>query len=281
MSIGEAIRLAPNAFLPVPTRIGHMAGDIDDVFTCVLEPSDPFAFAPGQFNMLYAHGVGEVPISISGDPTEPSTLHHTIRVVGAVTRALGALDVGDEVGVRGPFGSAWPLTEAIGQDVLFVAGGIGLAPLRPAILSVLARRGEYGQVSIIYGARSPEDILFRHELETWRGRFDVTLDAIVDRSGADWYGPVGVVTRLVAEADIEPESCLAMVCGPEIMMRFTARELEQRGFEQSQIWVSLERSMKCAVGLCGHCQLGGTFVCKDGPVYRYDQVASMMLVRGL
>ena len=281
MSIAEAIRPAPNAYLPVPTRIGRKGEDIADVFTWLLEPSEPFTFEPGQFNMLYAHGVGEVPISISGDPSDGSRLHHTIRVVGRVTEALGALDVGDQVGVRGPFGTAWPLREATGQDVLFVAGGLGLAPLRPAILSVLARRGDFGQVSIIYGARSPANILFRHELEQWRGRFDVTLDAIVDYSGADWYGPVGAVTRLLAAADLDIDGTVAMLCGPEIMMRFTARELEQRGFEQSQIWVSLERSMKCAVGLCGHCQLGGTFVCKDGPVYRYDQVSSMMLVRGL
>jgi NAD(P)H-flavin reductase len=281
MSIGEDIRFAPNAYVPVPMRIGHTAHDIHGVFTWVLEPSEPFAFAPGQFNMLYAHGVGEVPISISGDPDDFSMLHHTIRVVGNVTQALGALEPGDEVGVRGPFGSTWPLAEASGQDVLFVAGGLGLAPLRPAILSVLAKRSEFGQVIVIYGARSPADILFRNELERWRGRFDVTLEAIVDHSGMDWYGPVGAVTRLVAEADIDPECCLAMLCGPEIMMRFTARELEQRGFGQSQIWVSLERSMKCAIGLCGHCQLGGTFVCKDGPVYRYDRVASKLLVRGL
>lgn len=281
MSTGEAMSHAPNAYMPVPTRIGGMVGDIEDVFTWVLEPAAPFNFAPGQFNMLYAHGVGEVPISISGDPTHPTVLHHTVRVVGKVTRALGALDVGDEIGVRGPFGSTWPLEEAVGQDVLFVAGGLGLAPLRPAILAVLSRRGDFGQVSIIYGARSPEDILFRRELEAWRGRFDVTLDAIVDRSGGDWYGRVGVVTRLVAEADVDPETSIAMVCGPEIMMRFTARELEQRGFKRDQIWVSLERSMKCAVGLCGHCQLGGSFVCKDGPVYRYDEVAAKMLVRGL
>jgi NAD(P)H-flavin reductase len=275
------MRAAPNPYLPIPTRIGHTAGDIQDVFTWVLEPAEPFHFVPGQFNMLYAHGVGEVPISISGDPADPTVLHHTVRVVGKVTRALGTMEVGDEVGVRGPFGSTWPLEEAVGQDVLFVAGGLGLAPLRPAILAVLARRGDFGQVSIIYGARSPEDILFRRELEAWRGRFDIDLDAIVDHSGADWYGPVGVVTRLVAEADVEPQSSVAMVCGPEIMMRFVARELEQRGFKRNQIWVSLERSMKCAVGLCGHCQLGGTFVCKDGPVYRYDEVAAKMLVRGL
>lgn len=281
MSIGEAIRPAPNAYVPVPMRIGRRSQDIDGVFTWVLKPSESLSFAPGQFNMLYAHGVGEVPISISGDPNDSSTLHHTIRVVGNVTQALGALEAGDEVGVRGPFGSGWPLAEASGQDVLFIGGGLGLAPLRPAILSVLAKRSEFGQVIIIYGARSPADILFRDELERWRGRFDVTLEATVDHSGADWYGPVGVVTRLIAKADIDPEFCLAMLCGPEIMMRFTARELEQRGFDQSQIWVSLERSMKCAVGLCGHCQLGGTFVCKDGPVYRYDHVASKLLVRGL
>ena len=270
-----------NPYVMVPMRIAESRFDIEDVFVWRLEPPGRFEFAPGQFNMLYAHGVGEVPVSISGDANDTSSLHHTTRIVGGVTRALGALRAGDEVGVRGPYGAGWPVLEASGKDVLFVAGGLGLAPVRPAILHVLAKRNDFGRVTIIYGTRSPESILFRSELERWRGRFDLTVQVIVDRAGKDWHAPVGVVTRLVAETPIDPPSCIAMMCGPEIMMRFTARELEQRGLDTSQIWVSLERSMKCGVGLCGHCQLVGTFVCKDGPVFRYDRVEPTLLVKGL
>jgi NAD(P)H-flavin reductase len=182
--------------------------------------------------------------------------------------------------VRGPYGSAWPLEEARGRDVLVVAGGLGLAPLRPAILRLLARRADYGRVTILYGARTPADLLYREELERWRGRFDVRLEAIVDRSGRDWFGPVGVVTRLLDGVTIEPDDA-AFVCGPEIMMRFVVRELERRGMRRDAIWISMERSMKCGIGLCGHCQLAGSFVCKDGPVYRFDRIAPYLQVREL
>jgi NAD(P)H-flavin reductase len=262
-------------------RIRRVTQELSDVFTWDLEPPGPFEFNPGQFNMIYAHGVGEVPISMSGGAADPSFVRHTIRVVGRVTEVLGRLREGDEVGVRGPYGTGWPVDSARGQDLLFVAGGLGLAPLRPAILEVLANRGDYGDITIIYGARSPSDILFRRELERWRGRFDLKVDAIVDHAGRDWYGAVGVVTRLVNALDIDADNCVAMLCGPEVMMRFTVRELEQLGLDSSQVWVSLERSMRCAVALCGHCQLGGTFVCREGPVYRYDRVADMLVVRGL
>jgi NAD(P)H-flavin reductase len=166
-----------------------------------------------------------------------------------------------------------------GKDVVIVAGGLGLAPLRPAILDVLAHRGDYKRVSILYGARSPEAILYRAELEAWRGRFDVDVEVTVDRAGADWMGQVGVVTALVAQATFDPASAVAMLCGPEVMMRFTVRELERRGLANASIWVSMERSMKCGVGLCGHCQYGPTFVCKDGPVFRFDRVASIFYLR--
>jgi NAD(P)H-flavin reductase len=271
----------PNPLLPAPMRIAGVTRELADVFTWVLEPPAPFPFRPGQFNMLYAHGVGEVPISISGDPTRPERLVHTIREVGAVTRAMGRLVEGDVAFVRGPYGTAWPLDEARGRDVLFVAGGLGLAPLRPAIAAVLADRSSYGRVQIVYGARTPDDLLYRDEVAAWRGRFDVELDVTVDRAGRDWYGPVGVVTRLVAEAELAAGATVALVCGPEIMMRFVLRELESRGVPPEQVWVSLERSMKCGVGLCGHCQLGGHFVCKDGPVYRADHVLPLLYVREL
>jgi NAD(P)H-flavin reductase len=182
--------------------------------------------------------------------------------------------------VRGPYGSAWPVLDARGRDVLFVAGGLGLAPMRPAILHVLANRADYGRVTVLYGARTPAHILFRDELERWRGRFDCRVEAIVDRAGRDWYGPVGTVTKLIDDVAVEPDDAI-FVCGPEIMMRFVVRSLEARGVGYEAIWVSMERSMKCGVGLCGHCQLGGSFVCKDGPVYRFDRIAPLFFVRDL
>jgi NAD(P)H-flavin reductase len=267
-----------NAYVPIPMRIASAVRELPDVFTFAFEVGAGFAFRPGQFNMLYVHGVGEVPISISGDPAEPSQLVHTIRAVGSVTRVMDRLGPGAMLGVRGPYGSAWPVEAAEGRDVVFIAGGLGLAPLRPAILHVLARRTAYGRVTILYGARSPAELLYREQLERWRGRFDCRLDAIVDRAGRDWYGPVGVVTKLIAESKIAAEDAV-FVCGPEIMMRFVVRELWQRAIPDESIWVSLERSMKCGVGLCGHCQFGGSFVCKQGPVYRFDRVAKLFFTR--
>lgn len=273
--------IAPaSPYVPVPMAIASAVRELDGVFTYMFEVPGSFAFRPGQFNMLYVHGVGEVPISISGDPAEPRRLVHTIRAVGTVTRAMEQLGQGSVVGVRGPYGSAWPIGDAKGRDVLVIAGGLGLAPLRPVILHVLANRADYGRVTILYGARSPAELLYRHELERWRGRFDCRVEAIVDRAGRDWFGPVGVVTRLLDDVPVERDDAV-FVCGPEIMMRFVVRELEKRGVPREAIWLSVERSMKCGVGLCGHCQLGGTFACKDGPVFRFDRVAPLLLVREL
>jgi NAD(P)H-flavin reductase len=260
--------------------IARATRELADVFTYAFDTPAGFAFRPGQFNMLYVHGIGEVAISISGDPAEPQRLVHTIRAVGTVTRALEHLHVGDALGVRGPYGSAWPVDEAKGRDVIIIAGGLGLAPLRPAILHVLANRADYGRVMILYGARSPSELVFREELQRWRGRFDLRLEVIVDRANRDWFGPIGVVTKLLDGMPVASDDAVFM-CGPEIMMRFAVRELEQRGVAHEAIWVSLERSMKCGVGLCGHCQLAGSFVCKDGPVYRLDRIAPYMNVREL
>jgi NAD(P)H-flavin reductase len=275
------MRAAANAFLPVPMPIASVTREIGDVFTWSLSPPAPFSYRPGQFNMLYVHGVGEVPISIAGLDAQGGGVIHTIRAVGTVTRAMAELVAGDVAYVRGPYGTAWPVEAAIGHDVLFVAGGLGLPPLCPAIREVLEHRSDYGRVSIIYGARSPEEIVYRDELARWRGRFDVDVEVTVDRAGRDWRGAVGVVTRFVADTPLVAAQTVAFVCGPEIMMRFVLRELEARGVAASQVWVSLERSMKCGVGLCGHCQLGGHFVCKDGPVYRADRVAPLLYVREL
>ncbi len=269
-----------SSYVPVAMAIAHAVRELPDVFTWTFDVPDGFAFKPGQFNMIYVHGVGEVPISISGDPATPERLIHTIRAVGTVTRVMDKLGEGDVMGVRGPYGSAWPIDEAKGRNVIVVAGGLGLAPLRPAILQLLGNRADYGRITILYGARTPADLLFRRELEAWRGRFDLRVEAIVDSAGRDWHGPVGVVTRLLDGVPIAADDA-ALVCGPEIMMRFVVRELESRGVSREAIWISMERSMKCGIGLCGHCQLAGSFMCKDGPVYRFDRIANYMQVREL
>ncbi len=258
-----------------PFRITRRINETHDTFSMDLAaPSgqEPLLFRPGQFNMLYIHGVGEVPISISGDPGKPERVVHTTRAVGTVTTAMGELKKGATIGVRGPYGVPWPTEEAAGRDVVLVAGGIGLAPLRPVIHHLLANRDAHNRIVLLYGTRSPSDILYRRELEQWRSRFDVEVFITVDRGTGDWRGNVGVVTGLIPKAPFDPSECLVMVCGPEVMMRFTAMALEKRGVGDEQIHTSMERNMKCGVGLCGHCQLGPYFVCKDGPVFRFDRI---------
>ncbi len=246
-----------------------------DVFTLELEPAGgaaPLAFGPGQFTMLYAYGIGEVPISISGDPAESALLVHTIRAVGTVTRALEQCRKGDVLGVRGPFGTCWPVDEVVGKDLVLVAGGIGLAPLRPVLYRLLARRERYGRISLLYGTRTPDDIIYRDELEEWRGRLDLNVQVTVDRAGSGWRGNVGAVTTLLHRVEFDPANTLAMFCGPEVMMRFTILALMKQGLQTEQMYLSMERNMKCGIGLCGHCQLGPFFICKDGPVFPYDRV---------
>jgi len=259
--------------LPTNARVARVKREIASVVTLELEPRERFAFAPGQFNMLYLFGIGEVAISISGDPAQSDRLVHTIRGVGSVTNPILAVRTGDSLGVRGPFGIGWPLAEAHDRDVVIVAGGLGLAPLRPAILHVLAHRDRYRRAVVLYGARTPNDILYRRELERIRGRLDVSLELTVDRADRDWAGHVGVVPDLVRGADFDPQNAVAMICGPEVMMRFAVRALEERGVPREAMYVSMERNMKCALAFCGHCQLGPSFVCKDGPVFRFDRLA--------
>jgi NAD(P)H-flavin reductase len=279
-AIGADRRAQP--MLPTVREILSVSPETDDVFTLRLagpgEGTRP-AFAPGQFNMLYVFGVGESAISVSGDPAQPRELVHTVRAVGTVTRAMQRLRRGATIGVRGPYGNAWPLSEARGRDVILVAGGIGLAPLRPAIHEILRNRADYGKVAILYGARTPRELLYAKEIERWRGRFDTQVLVTVDRAERDWYGHVGVVTGLIPLAEIDPQRAIAMICGPEIMMRFTTRELARRGLVEEQIHVSMERNMKCGWGACGHCQMGPFFVCKDGPVFRLDRVSRLLGVR--
>lgn len=265
--------------LPRPYRVQRVRHEIRDTFTLELEPedgSDIPPFASGQFNMLYTFGVGEIPISISGDPAHPGPLLHTIRAAGTVSRAMQHLKRGDMLGVRGPFGSHWPLERAEGLDVVIAAGGIGLAPLRSTMYQLIARREQFGRVILLYGARTPEDLLYRRELERWRARLDLDVFVTVDRATSEWRGSVGVVTKLIPRAPFDPGKTVVFLCGPEIMMRFTAAGLLAHGVGAEQISVSLERNMKCAVGFCGHCQYRPYFVCRDGPVFQYAQVQGLL-----
>ncbi len=267
-----------NPMLPLNHNIARIKSETKDTFTLELQPSrgvSDFKFAPGQFNMLYIYGVGEIPVSISGDPCCNDKIIHTTRVVGAVTKAMRKLQIGDQLGVRGPFGNPWPLAQAKGKDVVIVAGGIGLAPLRPVVNYIIANRNAFGHVVMLYGTRSPQDVLFSREIQNWRKKHQIETCITVDRAAGDWDGNVGVVTKLVARAPFNPYNAIAMACGPEVMMRFTIQELQKRGIPDDQIYVSTERNMKCGIGLCGHCQFGAEFVCKDGPVFRYDRIAKL------
>jgi NAD(P)H-flavin reductase len=229
--------------------------------------------------MLQIFGVGEVPISFSGDPAEQDHLVHTIRAVGPVSKALTELEPGDLLGLRGPFGMDWPMAEAVGQDVVIVAGGLGLAPLRPALCQLLAGRERYGRIVLLYGTRSPEQILYSAELEEWRRRLDMNIEITVDHADTDWRGHVGVVTTLIPRAKFDPLHSIAVVCGPEVMMRFSIMALKDAGLADDAIWLSMERNMKCAIGFCGHCQFGPVFVCKDGPVFRYDRIRHLLTLK--
>lgn len=264
--------------LPKAYRVRQRIRENADTFTMEMEAANggaEYTFAAGQFNMLYVFGVGEIPISVSGDPRSSQTLVHTTRAVGAVTRAMSQLRPGDLLGVRGPFGSTWPVDRGAGGDVVIVAGGIGLAPLRPALYELLAKRDRYRRVILLYGARTQEDMLYRHELERWRARFDLEVYVTVDRATSRWHGNVGVVTGLVAHAPFDATNAVAMLCGPEVMMRHTVQGLQRRGIPADRIYLSMERNMKCATGFCGHCQFGPHFICKDGPVFRFDTIAAV------
>lgn len=263
---------------PTQFCIQRVQKETHDIITIELKPSKSytkFPFSAGQFNMLYVFGVGEAPISISGDPSKPDILKHTIRSVGTVTKAISKLKKGDVLGVRGPFGSYWPLEDSLGKDIVIVTGGIGLAPLRPALYQLISQREKYGRIVLLYGARMPEDLLYKKELEQWRGRFDVEVKVTVDSAKGNWRGNVGVVTTLIPRAQFEPLQTIAMICGPEVMIRFTIKELQNCGIKTENIFISMERNMKCGIGLCGHCQFGFCFVCKDGPIFRFDRIKAI------
>src|SRR5262245_15528503 len=281
MATATADPAAPGAMTPLPFTVAGRTQETDDTWTLTLESATGAgpAVAPGQFMMVYAFGVGEVPISVSGPPDREGPVELTVRAVGAVSRAICSSEPGAVLGLRGPFGTAWPVGDAAGGDVVVVAGGIGLAPVRPIVLSVLERRDAFGTATVCYGARTPSDLLFTAQTERWSESIDVAVT--VDAAAGGWTGHVGVVPKLVAGAGFSPARTTAFVCGREVMMRYTAEALLARGVPAERIHVSMERHMDCGVGLCGHCQLGPTLICRDGPVYAYTEVAPWFEVREL
>lgn len=278
-SPAELSTAAP-AMAPRPFVVAARRREVPGVWTLELEPIDgePLAVLPGQFTMVYAFGIGEIAISVSG--TEGGRLVHTIASVGAVSAAVCAARPGTVLGIRGPLGNSWPLDAARGADVVVMAGGVGLAPLRETVRQLLARRKEYGELVLLYGSRTPATLLYRREIERWR-RQGLTADLIVDAAGPDWAGRVGFVTELIGPAAFDPDAAVAMVCGPEVMMTHCARGLLDRGLPAERLYVSLERNMRCGLGFCGHCQLGGTLICRDGPVYAWDRIGEALGVREL
>jgi NAD(P)H-flavin reductase len=267
-------------------RIARVLPEIAGVQTYDLEFDDPavaatFRYRPGQFNMLYLPGAGEAAISVSGDPADHARLRHTVREAGNVTHTLAALRAGDTLGLRGPFGSAWPVDASAGKDVLVVAGGIGLAPLRPVIYEVLGNPGRFDTLTVLHGARTPDGLLYPAEYDDWRRR-GATVQTTVDRADTTWTGHVGVVTLLLDRLPLpRPEDTVVMICGPELMMWFTAQAALRRRVPVGNVWLSLERNMNCAVALCGHCQFGPHFVCREGPVLPFPKVAPYLRVEGL
>jgi NAD(P)H-flavin reductase len=265
--------------LPQPYLVQAVTKETPDTFTLRLAPEEKAngsSFRPGQFSMLWVFGVGELPISISGNPADHKQLVYTVRSVGQATNALVTQRAGAAVGVRGPYGTGWPVDAARGRDVIVVAGGIGLAPLRPVIYEVLRHREDFGRLVVLYGARSPHDLLYRQELAAWARQRETQVLVTVDYGGMSWRGHVGVVTTLFKYARLKPAQSVAMVCGPEIMMRFVARELISHGLSRNDVYLSMERNMKCAVGFCGHCQYGPHFICKDGPVFPYEKMRPLL-----
>ena len=279
MSLAPApaqLQMKPDPMLPHLAVIEDIQPEAYGIATFSLVFTDSaqastYRFQAGQFNMIYLPGFGEVAISISSNPGVPQVVGHTIRYAGSVTRALGRLKVGDTVGVRGPYGSAWPLGKALGKSLVIVAGGIGLAPLRPALFSILRHREDFARVVLLCGARTPADLLYTDEFERWQAG-GVEVHTTVDLADENWRGQVGVVPALFYRIRVDPKQTLVMTCGPEIMMRFVIYEALARRIPKESIFLSMERNMKCAIGFCGHCQFGPTFICKEGPVLSFAAI---------
>jgi NAD(P)H-flavin reductase len=271
-----------NPYLPREAEIAGRTQESPNTFTLELRLTDrqPYDFEPGQFNMLYLYGSGEVPISIVAGNRDNGVLTHTIRALGHVTNGLAALKVGDRIGLRGPYGRGWPMQEALGRDVVVVTGGLGCAPSVSIIHHILTHRERYGHLSILQGVKHTDDLIWRSQYEVWAQMADVKVLLAADVAEPGWHGHVGMVTALFDRLQLEPDRSIAMICGPEMMMHAAADGLHNRGIGADSIYLSMERNMQCAVGHCGHCQVGGQFVCRDGPVFPWPQVRPLLGIRG-
>lgn len=272
-------------YLPMTAEVAERLVEAADIVTLRLRLTDPghratYRFAPGQFNMLYLPGVGEVPISISSDPQQTELIDHTIRAVGRVTEGLVRLQAGERLGLRGPYGIGWPMEHAKGRNILIVTGGLGCAPTASVVQYAHARRNQYGKISVCHGVRRPDDLIYGSRFESWCTAPDTVCMFAAQEAGPGWKGRTGLVTQLLDDLPPDASDGMTMMCGPEPMMRAVAEELLRRGRPIGDIYVSMERSMQCGIGHCGHCQYGKEFVCKDGPVFPYERVRRLISVKG-
>ncbi len=275
-----------NFQVPLSATVEAFIQESPSIFTlrlqlCDSTARDEYSFMPGQFNMLYLYGIGEVPISIVSDPVDSTLIDHTIRVVGRVTEGLAKLKVGDEVGIRGPFGRGWPLALARDKDLLIVTGGLGCAPVVAAINFALNRRAHYENIHIVQGVKHSDDLIWREQYDRWNQMNGVEVLLAADAAGPAWPFHTGQITELLDQVTLSDDSCLVLICGPEGMMKAAAEKLIDDGISPFSIYVSLERNMQCAVGHCGHCQMGPDFLCKDGPVFVYPDVRHRLMQEGI
>jgi len=269
--------VSDNIYLPSIATVTEVRPETSDTSTFVVTFDDAkmresFTYLPGQFVELSIFGLGGCPIGIASSPTEKGFLEFCVRAVGTVTNAIHDLEVGDKLGVRGPLGNSWPTEEVEGKDLLFIGGGIGLPPLRSLIHYVLDNRDRYGAVEIVYGARSPQDLVYKQELKEWEERPDVDLYVTVDAGDESWEGPVGFVPPFLREIDPSPENKVAFTCGPPIMIKLVVEALEDLDYADANIVTTLEMKMKCGVGKCGRCNIGDKYICRDGPVFTFEQL---------
>lgn len=267
----EELEGLENPYSSVPAEIINIKEECPNIKSFELVPEKPIEFATGEFVQLSVPGLGEAPFTPSSSPAVAEKMEITIMEAGEVTGRLHRMSSGETLGIRGPYGEGYPLDEMRGRDVLVVGGGVGLAPLRSLLYALMDNSSEFGRISLKYGANTPEYLIYKDQLEGWESGSDIELELTVDEADEDWEGNEGVVTTLLDDPDIDTEDGVAVVCGPPVMMKFTAQTLLDH-FEPEDIYLSLEKNMSCGIGMCGHCQLGQYYVCKDGPVFTYDQV---------
>lgn len=274
-----------NPHVPWEAEVVERIQESPTIFTLRLRLVDEnackvYRFAPGQFNMVYLYGVGEVPISIASDPQDTNLLGHTIRAVGRVTEGLSRLGVGERLGLRGPYGRGWPLAEAEGKDIVVVTGGLGCAPVVAVINYIIMRRERFGRLTVIQGVKHAEELIWRERYAYWNTLPDTQVLLAADHGGPLWPWHVGLVTEVFDQIEMTPQRTVAMMCGPEGMMRAAVRNLTERGLAEDSIYLSMERNMQCAIGQCGHCQFGASFICRQGPVFAYSRIKELLGVRG-